>query len=149
MPLSPPVIVVRELKHVDRCGVARFLRLARTGLQGQLCFAWRSVHVLAQEPSTVPCAAMVSRSAPAIKKQLSSCKSSAAKPKVRLEMEAGALKDGGFNATLKHPSCVIGSVPTRFDWHEFTLHIINEQSCLARTWDDGHGGHGGHGIRRT
>ena len=83
---------------------------------------------------------MVSRFVRTVKKKPSSCKASAAKPKVRPERAAAAAKDTSTKSVLKRPSRAASSVPTRSDWCEFTPQTINEQCCLARTWDDGHGG---------
>ena len=136
------MVVGRQGKHVDRRGVAHLLYLQWTGLQGQVRFAWRSPYVSAQEPRAVPCAAMVSRSSvPTVKKKPSSCKAPARRPKTLPKRAAAVPKDEGTNSVLKRPSCVTrSSSPASPDWHEFTPKTINEQCCLARTWDDGYGG---------
>ena len=105
-----------------------------------LALAWRYAHVSAQAPCVVPCAAMVSRSARTVKKKPGSCTPSARKPKVVPKRVAAVPKDGRTNSVLRRPSCVTCPDPASSDWHEFTPQTINEQCCLARTWDDGHGG---------
>ena len=80
------------------------------------------------------------RSVRVIRKKPSSYKASVAKPKVRSERVAAAARDTSTNTAVKHPLRAMSSVLKSSDSTEFTPQTINDQCCLARTWDDGHGG---------
>ena len=76
-----------------------------------------------------------------VRKKPSSHKAAAPKRRVRSKRATSAAKRRqGDKAVLKRPSRVASLAPSTSDWLEFTPKTIDQQRCLARTWDDGYGG---------